>query len=114
MVGVPFSWEIHAYPNDYWRFTADGVRVLFPGFEFDAARSVIASTRGRMKPIDQFMYRAELRVSQARRRGDYGPLRGVLVRLVRQLRLFPFIFDYGYLNPPVMVNMLGRRQPGAE
>lgn len=27
---VPFVWRFHAYPSDYWRFTAEGVRLLFP------------------------------------------------------------------------------------
>lgn len=30
-VSVPFVWRVHGYPNDYWRFTADGVRELFQG-----------------------------------------------------------------------------------
>jgi SAM-dependent methyltransferase len=29
-LSVPFVWRVHAYPNDYFRFTAEGVRVLFP------------------------------------------------------------------------------------
>lgn len=27
---APFIWRIHGYPNDYWRFTLDGIRELFP------------------------------------------------------------------------------------
>jgi hypothetical protein len=27
---VPFIWRIHGYPNDYFRFTPEGVRSLFP------------------------------------------------------------------------------------
>jgi len=33
-ISVPFSWEVHAYPNDYWRFTLDGVKKLFSQIEF--------------------------------------------------------------------------------
>jgi hypothetical protein len=29
-LSVPFVWRFHSYPNDYWRFTAEGVRELFP------------------------------------------------------------------------------------
>lgn len=29
-VQVPFVWRVHAYPGDFWRFTIDGVRELFP------------------------------------------------------------------------------------
>ena len=29
-LSVPFVWRFHGYPNDYFRFTAEGVRALFP------------------------------------------------------------------------------------
>ena len=34
-VSVPFSWEFHAYPSDYWRFTPEGIRILFPKIVFN-------------------------------------------------------------------------------
>lgn len=35
-LSVPFVWRYHAYPDDYFRFTADGVRVLFPRVQWAA------------------------------------------------------------------------------
>ena len=35
LLSVPFVWRWHGYPSDYFRFTADGVRVLFPRIEWD-------------------------------------------------------------------------------
>lgn len=35
-VAAPFVWRVHGYPQDYWRFTADGIRLLFPQVEFQA------------------------------------------------------------------------------
>lgn len=32
-ISVPFSYRISAFPDDYWRFTASGLQVLFEGFE---------------------------------------------------------------------------------
>ncbi len=29
LVSVPFIWEYHAHPDDYWRMTASGLRFLF-------------------------------------------------------------------------------------
>jgi len=29
-LSVPFAWNVHAYPADYFRFTVEGVRALFP------------------------------------------------------------------------------------
>jgi hypothetical protein len=113
LISVPFSWEIHAYPSDYWRFTPEGVKELFPAFEFDPARCSMSTSRtGQIRPLDQSMFCANLSVSLALRRGDYGFSRSLLVRLARRLRLFPFIFDYRYLHPPVMVNMIGRKRSG--
>jgi len=107
-ISVPFAWQIHRYPADYWRFAPEGVKLLFPALEFDESRrSMSTSKPGQIKPIDDFMCRAELSVSAALKRGAYGLLRSLLVRLVRQLRIFPFIFDYRYLHPPVMINMIG-------
>lgn len=33
-LSVPHVWDIHDYPDDYWRFTPQAVRVLFPDLEF--------------------------------------------------------------------------------
>ena len=35
-VAVPFVWRVHGYPDDYWRFTASGVRQLFPRVRWEA------------------------------------------------------------------------------
>jgi hypothetical protein len=35
-LSVPFCWRLHAYPNDYWRISPEGVRSLFPGIEWSA------------------------------------------------------------------------------
>jgi hypothetical protein len=36
-VTVPFCWRVHAYPSDYYRFTIEGLRVLFENVDFSAA-----------------------------------------------------------------------------
>lgn len=33
-VTAPFCWRVHAYPSDYWRFTLEGLRELFPGIDW--------------------------------------------------------------------------------
>lgn len=35
-LSVPFCWRIHAYPNDYFRFTPEGIRSLFPSIAWKA------------------------------------------------------------------------------
>lgn len=29
-VQVPFVWRVHNYPGDYWRFTTEAIRLMFP------------------------------------------------------------------------------------
>ncbi len=110
LVSAPFSWEVHDYPSDFWRFTADGIKALLPRLDFDDTRSRMATSRiGQMRPVDGHMFRADTGGKAGRRRGQYGLPRALLLRLVRRLRLFPFIFDYPYVHPPVMVQMVGRK-----
>lgn len=42
LVSAPFVWRVHAYPSDYFRFTVEGIRSLFPGIEWDALELVIS------------------------------------------------------------------------
>jgi len=33
-VQAPMVWRVHNYPGDYWRFTLDGIRELFPRIQW--------------------------------------------------------------------------------
>lgn len=35
-ISAPFVWRVHQFPHDYWRFTKDGIRALFPGISWHA------------------------------------------------------------------------------
>ena len=39
VLSVPFAWKFHGYPSDYWRFTTEGVKKLFPRIDWDAGDS---------------------------------------------------------------------------
>lgn len=39
-VTVPFCWRYHGYPDDFWRFTVQGIGELFPSVEWKAAAYV--------------------------------------------------------------------------
>jgi len=53
LLGVPFVWEIHGYPDDYWRFTPNGVKRLFPGLDFEThAGSAWTSRDGESGKLD--------------------------------------------------------------
>src|SRR4030042_6562163 len=72
-VSVPFSWRIHGYPSDYWRFTPDGIKVLFPEFDFDIYPGNLSTSRiGKLKPIDNHMCQTELNIRRGIRAKQYG------------------------------------------
>ena len=39
-VTVPFVWEVHNYPGDYWRFTPQGLATLFPKMKQRASKII--------------------------------------------------------------------------
>jgi hypothetical protein len=107
-VSVPFSWQIHAFPSDYWRFTPQGVRALFPGFDFDTHPGHLSTNiDGDTESINDSMMYVELSVKKALKRGSCGPLSALGIRMAKRLGILPQVFRYPHLFPPVMVNMIG-------
>jgi len=51
ILSVPFVWEIHAYPDDYWRFTPGAVEILYPGVAFDPVLSCLHTDTGKHAPL---------------------------------------------------------------
>lgn len=101
-VGVPFAWKFHGYPSDYWRFTHEGVKQLFPELHFDPGDTVLASERDHhFLPVDEELGRIPLSFGTWRRRGQ--PLRGLAAAALRR------IFGYRYLLPPTHLLMTGQR-----
>lgn len=113
-ISVPFAWRIHAYPNDYWRFTPAGVRKLFPLVEFDADQCAAATSKpGEFAPIDDDL--GKIFFSFNRHRKDGRILRGVsaeLLRLLSRIGLFGWVAGYRHVFAPTTVLMTGRRKEG--
>jgi hypothetical protein len=42
-ISVPFIWEFHGYPDDYWRFTPAGIEYLFDQFIFPIEYRTVSS-----------------------------------------------------------------------
>ena len=40
-LSVPWVWRFHGYPSDYWRFSPEALKFLFPGFKIDEKRSCL-------------------------------------------------------------------------
>lgn len=67
-LSVPFVWRVHSYPSDYWRFTVEAVRELFPSIQWAALRYVTerriekpqAPTQGVVSDAQTFFARSEV------------------------------------------------------
>lgn len=117
-VSVPFSWKFHGYPSDYWRFTHEGVRKLFPRLIFDmAVTRTSTDVVGDFRPVDESLCRFKLRGTWHRRRGKV--LRGFgadLLALLGVLGPLRWLTQHRYLMPPTCIEMVGTlpADPAAE
>ena len=109
-VGVPFSWKMHAYPNDYWRFTHEGVKRLFPKLEFSPERSFAATSRdGEFQGLSDDLGKISFSFSKHRKQRHI--LRGIfaeLLKLFSRLGLLGRLGAYRHVFAPTNVLMLGR------
>jgi len=111
LVSVPFCWEYHGFPDDYWRFTPQAIKALFSNIRFiDSLTRMSTSRVGEMKEPDNEFYKLDLsaRVGIAKKR--YGICTGVAVKLLRSIPIFKRAFDYPYLMPPVLITMAGTKK----
>lgn len=51
VLSVPFVWEIHAYPYDYWRFTPRAIEFLYKNIAFDPGISRLHTDTGRVASL---------------------------------------------------------------
>ena len=112
-VSVPFAWEFHGYPSDYWRFTPEAIKVLFPGLEFPPELSNIHTSRaGDVRAVDSDLGRILLSTRRAREERRYGRMLCILLfRLLRAIGIGRWLLGYRQVFPPVMIDMIGRASP---
>ncbi|MBI5598920.1 MAG: hypothetical protein HY890_04190 [Deltaproteobacteria bacterium] len=108
-VSVPFAWKFHGYPSDYWRFTREGVKKLFPNLIFTAGEGGEASSRdNEFFPVSEDTGRIDFRGSLHRRSGHW--LRGLnadIFKMLAGLGLFRWVFGYPYVLRPTIIYMIG-------
>ena len=111
-VSVPFAWEYHAYPSDYWRFTHHGVQALFAGLDFDLAEGASATSRiGELGPLNQDVGMRCFGSKWNRRRGRY--LRSVSAKalaLLAKIGILRWLAGYPYVLVPTNILMIGRKR----
>lgn len=109
-ISVPFAWQFHGYPSDYWRFTHEGVKKLFPRLEFDLEKEGVASVSGRdFEPLDPTLGKLSFSFSAHRKKGRPG--RGIsakLLKIISSLGPYRWLVRERYVLAPTMVTMIGR------
>lgn len=110
-LSVPFAWKFHGYPSDYWRFTHEGVKKLFPGLLFDGELDDLSTPRqGERRALDEDIGLIPLSSKWHRAKGR--PLRSLsasLLRLFAKLGFLRWLAGYRYVMVPSMINMIGTK-----
>lgn len=112
-VSVPFSWKFHGYPSDYWRFTPEGIKVLFPDLSFSESASWISSDiPDDVQALDDSrdLGRFKIRGSWQARKGYPGrAISAAFLQFLGAIGATRWLTRHRYLMPPVMIDMIGRK-----
>ena len=114
VLSVPFAWKFHGYPSDYWRFTHEGIRKLFPAIDWDTVDAGLWHTPGisRFHRVDESLGKLRLSAGhQLSRNGLRAGLGMGILKLLRPLGLFSELLANRYLLVPTMVDMIGVLKP---
>ena len=108
-ISVPFSFKFHGYPSDYWRFTHEGIRVLFPRVEFRSEDCAWATSKpGELHAADESLGKIEFGWTAHRRQGRL--LRAVSaesLKLLSRIGVLSWLTGYRYVLAPTNVLMIG-------
>jgi len=109
LVSAPFSWKFHDYPSDYWRFTHEGIKILFPNLEFDPEKNVSSTSReNEFRKLDSTLGKISFSTSTHWGNGHF--LQGVsakLLKLLSKIGILSWLSGYRYLLAPTNVFMIG-------
>ena len=101
-VSVPFVFRFHGYPSDYWRFTHEGVKKLFPKLRFDQHEGTVSTCLpGEITPLDDTLGQVQIKKSCSRNVG--------LLKFIAKIKILKWPLSIIYKLPPTMINMIGVR-----
>jgi len=108
-ISVPFAWKFHGYPSDYWRFTHEGVKKLFPDLVFNnASDNMSTSRRHERRELNEDIGIIAISSHWHRKLGH--PARAIsvmLLRLLTRVGVLRWLVGYRYVMAPTMINMVG-------
>ena len=109
-ISVPFSWKIHAYPNDYWRFTPEGVKKLFPGIKFNMEQSLAASSeRNDFREFDDELGKISFSFTKHCANGRI--LCGIsakFLKILSRVGVLHWLTGYRHVFAPTVIFMIGK------
>lgn len=110
IVSVPFVWELHGFPDDYWRFTPSGIRVLFPSLDFNALPgSAYSGKKGDSAPIDGNLFCIKFSSKNPETRRLLGTLPALIIGLFKKMGWVRKLFGHRCVFPSVMISMAGKK-----
>jgi SAM-dependent methyltransferase len=109
-LSVPFALGFHGYPSDYWRFTHEGIKKLFPKLTFDLDRAAVVTTRKNdFKKIDKNIARISFSSKYYFKKGClFQGISAKFLKILSRIGLLRWLVGYKYVMPPTHINMIGK------
>ena len=108
-ISVPFAWKFHGYPSDYWRFTHEGVKKLFPKLEFDIDKGAAStSKKNDFRKLDEGIGKISFGFKSHWKNGH--KLRAIsakILSLLSEIRVLSWLSGYRYVMAPTIICMIG-------
>jgi len=109
-ISVPFALGFHGYPSDYWRFTHEGIKKLFPKLIFNLDMTAVATTRKNdFKGIDKEIGRIPFSSKYYFRKGHlFRGISAFFLKTLSRIGILRWLADYKYVMPPTHIYMIGK------
>jgi len=108
-ISAPFAWRIHGYPNDFWRFTPEGIKKLFPKIAFDMEEALAATSRPKeFHKLHDDLGKICFSFSKQRKSGHI--IRGIsatMLRILSHAGLLSWLAGYRHVFAPTNILMIG-------
>lgn len=109
-ISAPFAWHMHAFPNDYWRFTPEGIKVLFPSLDFDTYPGCIGISEDQTLSLKESNFFLGFRgLRKEIQENKLSRFSAILIAICMKLHILDEIFSQRIIFLPTMVNMVGKK-----
>lgn len=109
VISAPFCWKLHGYPSDYWRFSPDGIRKLFPEIDFNEDQCFTCTAKKNdFRKLDNDLCRISFSLSRHQKDGHL--FRGISAKFLRflsKIKIYDWLAGYSYVYPATNILMIG-------